>query len=74
MEKIKCEMCKGDGISRCDNPDHGFISAVGREISRIGCPVCGHDEEYKVYGEECDACNGTGFIVELVQEVPCKSG
>ena len=24
----------------CNNPDHGFIDAVGGEIGRLGCPGC----------------------------------
>ena len=33
-------------IEVCSNPDHGFIGAVGGEIGRLGCPCCGHDEDY----------------------------
>lgn len=33
----------------CDNPDHGFIDAMGgvqsSDIGRLGCPGCGHDDE-----------------------------
>ncbi len=55
-----CPDCGGDGVSRCDNPDHGFIEAASGETSRFGCPVCGHDPEHRVEGEQCAACQGTG--------------
>jgi len=62
-EKMKpCPFCGGDGIERCDNPDHGFIAAcIGLEIERLGCPGCGHDPDHKM-GENspCPFCNGTG--------------
>jgi len=58
-----CETCGGDGKETCNNPDHGFIEALGGEIGRLGCPVCGHDENYKVpNGGKCEDCNGTGKI------------
>lgn len=58
-----CESCGGDGKETCNNPDHGFISAVGGEINRLGCPVCGHDPNHKVYGGgKCEDCNGLGFV------------
>ena len=28
---------------KCDNPDHGFIEAMGGELRRLGCPCCGHN-------------------------------
>ncbi len=68
-----CEYCGGDGIETCNNPDHGFINAVGGELQRLGCPVCGHDENHKVrywkdgkyeYGK-CDYCFGTGHVDSL---------
>jgi hypothetical protein len=58
-----CPDCGGDGKETCNNPDHGFIGGIGGEISRLGCPVCGHDENYKVpNGGDCETCNGTGAI------------
>lgn len=57
-----CQVCGGDGISRCDNPDHGFIESMQGEIGRLGCPVCGFDSNYKVHGETCETCNGDGVI------------
>jgi len=34
----------------CDNPDHGGLDAglFGDDNSRIGCPLCGHDEERRI--------------------------
>ena len=29
----------------CNNPDHGFIDAIGGETARLGCPVCGNNED-----------------------------
>lgn len=58
---VICPLCRGDGKDTCDNPDHGFIVAVGGEIGRLGCPVCGHDPKHKVKsGGSCDLCVGTG--------------
>lgn len=57
----ECPACGGDGIETCDNPDHGFISAVGGETSRLGCPGCGSDPEHKT-GHPCPKCNGTGSV------------
>ena len=60
-DKLKlCPFCGGDGIARCSNPDHGFINLMGGEMERLGCPVCGHDEEHKIKGKKCENCNGTG--------------
>lgn len=56
-----CELCGGDGIARCTNPDHGFLAAFGGELSRLGCPVCGHDPFFRIKGEFCDGCLGTGY-------------
>jgi hypothetical protein len=60
-EREKCSVCGGDGKETCSNPDHNFIDEVGGELSRLGCPVCGHHPQYKVPGGgECDHCKGTG--------------
>jgi hypothetical protein len=66
-KKIECYMCGGDGKETCDNPDHGFIEHMGgAELRRLGCPVCGHDPDYKVPdGGDCEVCNGTGMIDEF---------
>lgn len=62
---IICETCGGDGKETCSNPDHGFISGMGGELYRLGCPVCGHDENHKIKnGGICEDCNGTGKISE----------
>ena len=58
--KEVCPLCEGDGYGRCNNPDHGFIRAVGGEIGRLGCPCCGHDEHHRMFGESCELCGGTG--------------
>lgn len=57
-----CPTCGGDGIERCDNPDHGFIDAVGGEIGRLGCPCCGHDQYRRINGSKCPDCHGTGKL------------
>lgn len=71
MEKVVCFVCNGDGKETCNNPDHGFITALSfHDIGRIGCPCCGHDENHKVvywkdgkYNQnDCDACSGTGEL------------
>lgn len=60
---VDCPMCGGDGKETCDNPDHGFISAVGGETGRLGCPVCGHDPDHKVpNGGACDLCAGACVV------------
>lgn len=59
--KYKCPACGGDGIETCYNPDHGFITAVGGEIGRLGCPCCGHDENHKMNGA-CPECSGGGVV------------
>ena len=59
-EQEKCLSCGGDGIETCDNPDHGFIIAMGGEIERLGCPCCGHDPHHKMTGP-CPECDGSGF-------------
>lgn len=68
MKEI-CEDCGGDGKDTCNNPDHGFIEAMPGEIGRLGCPVCGHDEDYKVpNGGDCEICNGTGIEWQEAKE------
>ena len=58
-----CPECGGDGKETCNNPDHGFIVAVGGDIGRLGCPVCGHDPSHKVpKGGVCEVCAGTGHV------------
>ena len=57
-----CESCGGDGIETCNNPDHGWIQAVGGELNRLGCPCCGHDPNFKMKGP-CPDCNGTGKTI-----------
>jgi len=63
LRGAECPVCHGDGVARCDNPDHGFISLTGDEIGRLGCPVCGHDPEHRVKGEKCEMCDGTGSLI-----------
>lgn len=63
--ETECEECGGDGIARCDNPDHGFIDAVGGETRRLGCPVCGYDDynrirfykDGKYHWQKCQTCD-----------------
>ena len=55
-----CEVCGGDGVETCDNPDHGWTDMGAGELGRLGCPVCGHDPDHKVQGSICPECNGTG--------------
>lgn len=58
-----CPTCGGDGIERCDNPDHGFIKLSGySDIGRIGCPACGHDPQHRIMGCKCPDCNGSGLV------------
>ncbi len=59
LEGEECDHCDGFGKEICDNPDHGFIGAMLGEISRIGCPACGHDEHHRTKNK-CEHCNGTG--------------
>lgn len=37
-------------VEICSNPDHAGLDSglYGSDNSRIGCPVCGHDSEYRV--------------------------
>lgn len=69
-----CPCCNGDGKETCTNPDHGFISAMQwHEIGRLGCPVCGHDPNYKVKnGGSCDTCNGSGKVTIEQFDFFCK--
>lgn len=60
---MECQACNGDGIERCTNSDHGFIRAMSGDISRLGCPCCGHDDEHRITGSPCPNCNGTGIVV-----------
>lgn len=59
-----CPDCNGDGKETCHNPDHGFTSALDfNGISRLGCPVCGHDAKFKVIGGGiCQTCAGSGEV------------
>jgi hypothetical protein len=68
-----CPCCCCHGEETCDNPDHGFIGAVGGELARLGCPVCGSDPHHKVRGGgKCDICNGTGEVTEEKGKRYCK--
>lgn len=71
---VECPMCGGDGKETCDNPDHGFIEGMGGELYRLGCPVCGHDENHKVpNGGKCELCDGAGEVNETIAyEYECK--
>jgi predicted RNA-binding Zn-ribbon protein involved in translation (DUF1610 family) len=45
----ECKSCGGDGIERCDNPDHGLLNAISfRGANESACPCCGHDEFYRM--------------------------
>lgn len=59
-----CPLCGGDGRETCDNPDHGFISAMSfNDIGRLGCPGCGHDPKHKVpNGGNCHLCEGNRLV------------
>jgi len=63
-ENERCLECHGTGMEICDNPDHGFIQAMPRDIGRIGCPLCGHDDLHRIYNSICATCKGTGRINE----------
>ena len=62
IQPTVCEACGGDGIERCNNPDHGFISTAPGEIGRLGCPCCGSDILNRIKGSKCPECNGTGEV------------
>ncbi len=58
-----CPDCGGDGKETCNNPDHGLIEVMPGDVGRLGCPVCGHDPDYKVpNGGNCELCKGIGEI------------
>lgn len=72
MEFVKCIKCGGDGRETCDNPDHGFLSAMSfRGANESACPCCGHDENYKITKyvngkreySKCYECEGTGKLI-----------
>jgi DnaJ-class molecular chaperone len=70
---VTCLDCGGDGLETCHNPDHNFVTALGGETSRLGCPVCGHDENHKVRnGDRCPTCNGKGEITEVQARLYCE--
>ena len=48
MNELKKEFEKFVEYEICDNPDHGFIEAIPGDVSRLGCPLCGHDEEHRI--------------------------
>ena len=58
----ECPKCFGTGKEICNNPDHGFIDAVGGEVGRLGCPCCGHDPQRAIPGTTCDMCGGSGRV------------
>lgn len=73
-ERTTCPDCGGDGRETCHNPDHGFISAMGGELGRLGCPCCGHDERHKVKrGGACETCSGSGVVTETAARMFCES-
>lgn len=44
-----CTSCGGDGIERCDNPDHGLLNSLSfRGANESACPCCIHDEQYRM--------------------------
>ncbi|MEQ2025381.1 hypothetical protein ABLB84_06230 [Xenorhabdus szentirmaii] len=69
-----CPECCGDGKETCNNPDHGFISALSfHDTGRLGCPGCGHDEFHKVKnGGDCEVCQGSGEVTERLFQAYCK--
>jgi hypothetical protein len=73
MKTIKCTSCFGDGIERCDNPDHGLLNALSfRGSNESACPCCGHDEHYRMRSwdhecgkykwNKCPDCDGSGEV------------
>lgn len=68
-----CPDCFGDGKETCHNPDHGFITAIGGELGRLGCPVCGHNAKHKVRsGGPCCTCDGVGNVTLLAAREFCE--
>lgn len=66
----ECDACGGDGKETCQNPDHGFISAMPGDIGRLGCPVCGHDENHKILdGGDCEECDGDGSLIRYFKSL-----
>jgi hypothetical protein len=64
-EMCNCFVCGGDGKETCNNPDHGFLGAIGGVVgaNESACPVCGHNPNHKVpNGGECECCDGIGFL------------
>jgi hypothetical protein len=71
MKTHICPACGGDGIERCNNPDHGLINSLSfHDVGRIGCPCCGHDPYYRI-GKHidgrkvfnyCPECEGSGKV------------
>ena len=57
-----CEQCNGTGQEICNNPDHGFLNALGPRASgnTSGCPCCGHDELHRIPNTVCGKCKGSG--------------
>lgn len=70
----ECPMCGGDGKETCSNPDHGFLRVMSfHDVGRIGCPVCGHDENYKVSGGgDCDVCDGREIVTGKICKEFCE--
>lgn len=74
--KTKCPECNGWGTEICYNPDHGFSGGIGYgDISRMGCPCCGHDEHNRIRNTVCKKCHGSGTILHpalryVREEVP----
>lgn len=67
--ETKCPECNGWGTEICYNPDHGFIRGIGYgDISRMGCPCCGHDEHNRIRNTVCKKCNGSGTILHPALE------
>jgi hypothetical protein len=77
IKEVICPACGGDGKETCHNPDHGFIKAIPGEISRLGCPGCGHDPNHKVNNgrNTCPLCGGLGHVIyEVADEYGRETG
>lgn len=69
---VRCFSCGGDGKETCNNPDHGFLSAMNGVLNanESRCPVCGHSDDHKIrryvdgkfIQPDCYECNGTGIL------------